>query len=105
MALTVDSASVVANGDNGFFLINCQIDFDSSYPTGGEDLSGVLSSAGVPGATVDMVQNRAALASGRALLVDPDNSTILVLDNSGAEISNGTDLSGMTNIKLVLLCH
>lgn len=105
MAITVDSASIVANGDNGLFMVECQIDLDNSYPTGGYDLTALLSSAGAAGAVPDMVQARAALASGRTFLVDPANTKLLVLDNAGAEVSAATNLSAMTNIDLVILCH
>lgn len=105
MALTIDSASVKANGDNGIFAVDFQIDFDSSYPTGGEDISTLLSTAGVADATPFAIFVEAALTSGRTLLVDPDNTKVLVLDNAGAEISNGTNLSAMTNVKGHLLCY
>jgi len=97
MALTVTTLRSRALSDDfyhGLVKGQAEITFDSSYPTGGEaitpaNLGLTAKILGIIGMAHD------ADANLYVLRYDIDNSKLLV-ENSGAQVANATDLSALT---------
>lgn len=100
MALTIDSKVRISLGNRTRVIAN--VDFDSSYPTGGESFS--LSDFGLK----RRVDIGLGFGSGYFVEVDRTNNKILVYyanNDSGSdgpliEVANGTNLSSLTNVRI-----
>lgn len=76
--------------------------FDTSYPTGGEDISSIINEwkdilwIGV--ATFDIT-----IADRREYIIDKTNKKIIVLDAFNTEEGDTTDLSTLTDVRLLVV--
>lgn len=76
--------------------------FDSSYPTNGEDISSIWDD--FKEVLAIFVQNHdTTIADDRIYIPDLTNKKLIVLDAVATEEGNGTDLSAITNVKLLVV--
>ena len=106
MALTtIDNFTRIMGGAGNKNIVVCDIDFTNPYPTGGESLTPAL---------VGMQQFDLVLASpdtGYIFEFDYTNNLILayyfdndaVADGAAIQVANGTDLSGVTNVRVLIV--
>lgn len=76
--------------------------FDTSYPTGGEDITAVFNDfTEVLGI---WVQNHdLTIADNRVYIPDLTNKKLIVLDAFNVEEGSGTDLAAITNVRLLVV--
>ena len=79
-----------------------KVAFDSSYPTGGEDISVALNRfKSVLGVFVQ--SHDITIADNRHFLVDLTNKKLIVLDAINTEEGSTTDLSALTDIRILVV--
>jgi hypothetical protein len=95
MALTVTGKKWMSLGNK----LACSMDvaFDDSYPTGGEDFDPVK----VPG--IRPVFISISPRSGYVFEYDETNKKILAYSTAATEVGNGTDLSTLTGVKVLVI--
>lgn len=105
MVLTIDNFTRIQGGAGNRNVYICDVDFDASYPTGGESLTP---------ANVGLQQFDLVLASNDAGFVFEFNYTDNLLlayyadNDAGADgaliqVANATDLSANTNIRTLII--
>lgn len=103
--LTVDNKK--RGGTKGHFYVVCDIDFDSSYPTGGESLT--PGNVGLVGIDFCVITAK----SGYVFEYDYTNQKLMAYwpdyneTTAGVlvEVANTTDLSGVTDVKGFFIGH
>jgi len=96
MALTVKNKEYTVFGNKRVMFF--EVDFDDAYPTGGEELK--PATLGLRRFDFVNVTNK----GGYTFDFDYTNNKIVVRNISdGNEVSNGTDLSSLTGVKVMVI--
>ena len=80
------------------------IDLDNSYPTGGYEID--PTDLGYMDNTTFMVMDRMFMLPGadpHSVKWDYVNGKLMVLDDTNVEVANGTDLSTVTDLRIVII--
>lgn len=104
MALALDNFTKVMGGLGNQNIVICDIDFDASYPTGGESIS-------TPATILGMDTVHFAIISpsgGYVFTYDYTNNKILAYRSAGsgaamAQVPNTTDISAITNVRAMFI--
>jgi len=102
VALAYTDVSAIKNQPQRFGQLNARIvdvDFDSSYPTGGEEVSeSALGFTTIYGAALIGATDGAGDGTVTSIILDCETAATpkIVCYDGGSEVGNGTDLSGIT---------
>jgi len=97
MALTINEDDLNRRGGTNNFSVTGTLAFDSAYPTGGYTLS--ATDLALSQFESVWVNNAGGLIVSVVLSADKSSAQIIVYDAVATEESNGTNLSGQTNIQ------
>jgi hypothetical protein len=75
--------------------VTVSVDFDSSYPTGGEAFDPAMSPVGIPNPDIMLAESKA----GYNFVLNRSGKKLLAY-NGTTQASNGADLSAVTDVRL-----
>lgn len=110
MAVTITKAGSTGGGSSPVYarfgmpadVTVYTVAFDSSYPTGGEDISSIFTS--YKSVLAIFVQNHdLTIADNRMFIADLVGKKLIVLSAINTEQANASDLSALTNVKLLVV--
>jgi len=79
-------------------------DFDNSYPTGGEDISGIFNDFAT-GGLLQILTNgaQADATNGRFVKVDYTNKKLMLYTALGTQATDTSDQSAITGVRLIAI--